>query len=63
VPGRLSSRTMIVDNAPRSFFVLTFWPSFRDSPPESVNPEGRRAQAEMDALFEIVTDSFATLPG
>jgi hypothetical protein len=63
MPGRLSSRTVIVDNAPRSFFVLTFWPSFRDSPPESVNPEGRRAQQDMDALFEIVRDSFATLPG
>ncbi len=62
VPGRLSSRQIAVVHGPERFYILTLWPSFADTPTEQVNPEGQRAEADVDRLFEALSASFAFLP-
>lgn len=62
VPGRLSSRQILVVHGPEKFYVLTLWPSFADTPAEQVNAEGQQAQADVDRLFETLSASFAFLP-
>jgi hypothetical protein len=62
MPGRLSSRQVVVDFAPQSLFVLTFWPSFADVQPGQLNAESKQVQQDVNTLYETVMDSFATLP-
>jgi len=62
VPGRLSSRQIAVVHGPEKFYLLTLWPSFADTPADQVNPEGQRAEADVNRLFEALSASFAFLP-
>lgn len=62
VPGRLSSRQIIAVHGPDKFYILSFWPSFTDTPPEQMNAEGKQAQAAMEKLDNTVRASFAFLP-
>ncbi len=60
-PGQLSSRIVVVDAAPLGFDVLTFWPSFKGATSQP-GADALKAEADMEALYEIVAGSFATLP-
>jgi hypothetical protein len=60
-PGQLSSRVVIVDAAPAGYHLLYFWPSFKDTASGKIGADAARAQADMNALYEIVSETFATL--
>ena len=62
MPGRLSSRMVVIDNAPQGYHILTFWPSFKDTPAGQMTADAVQAQRDMAALYEIVAASFTTLP-
>jgi hypothetical protein len=62
VPGRLSSRQIVVSHGPEKFYILTLWPSFADTPAEQVNAEGQQAEADVDRLYEALLAGFAFLP-
>jgi hypothetical protein len=62
VPGRLSSRVVVVDAAPQGYHILMFWPSFKDAPAGQMTADAQRAQHDMETLYETVTSTFSGLP-
>jgi hypothetical protein len=60
-PGQLSGRVVVVDVAPAGYHLLYFWPSFAGAA-EQPGADARQAQENMEALYEIVAETFSTLP-
>lgn len=61
-PGQLSARVVVVDAAPDGFNILTFWPSFKDTPAEQLSAGAVEVRKDVEALHEMVADGFAKLP-